>query len=347
MMNDDAVTGVVVVLPVYNTSRYLRECLNSLLTQTYSYFKVIAVDDGSTDDSPEILDEYARLDPRLIVVHKKNKGVSAARNCGMREIEKLKLSPEFIYFLDSDDKLSSTFLERLVLAADGNCVDVAVGQVVSFDKKKEVNKRIKQEAILLSPDDYAELYLASRATIAGSMRESRFLGNKLFRYHLVAGCYFNESFNTAEDQDWMITHVLPRVNAVVLETDSVYLYRLRKSSLSHCKSQMQGVETFLSAFDKCPSYSPKMQKGIVTRLCETLFKELQYSFCNNDVCRREEARNALKSLRNSSFYALLPVRQKKRLHMLYLPQSVQYFYFSMKERKENNHNKESYCDYFD
>mgnify|MGYP003308768680 CR=1 FL=1 len=87
-----------IIIPVYNAAKYLRECLDSVLAQTYTDFEVICVDDESTDESGKILDEYARRDSRFIVVHKKNGGVGSARNAGLA-----RATGDYITFLDNDD----------------------------------------------------------------------------------------------------------------------------------------------------------------------------------------------------------------------------------------------------
>ena len=84
---------VAVVLPVYNTARYLRECLDSILAQSYKNFVVFAVDDGSTDTSGQILNEYTAKDQRIVTFHKKNGGVSSARNVALDAIGKLFKNP--------------------------------------------------------------------------------------------------------------------------------------------------------------------------------------------------------------------------------------------------------------
>ena len=91
---------VSVIIPVHNTKKYLVECLNSVCTQTYSKIEIIAVDDGSTDESGNILREYARKDDRIRIITQENKGLSAARNAGLECS-----SGEYVLFLDSDDWL--------------------------------------------------------------------------------------------------------------------------------------------------------------------------------------------------------------------------------------------------
>ena len=91
---------ISVVIPVYNTEAYLKECIDSVLHQTYSDLQVILVDDGSTDGSGVVCDEYAQNDSRVIVVHQSNQGVSAARNKALEYVK-----GQWVSFIDSDDWL--------------------------------------------------------------------------------------------------------------------------------------------------------------------------------------------------------------------------------------------------
>lgn len=94
---------VSVIVPVYNTEKYLRQCLDSVVNQTLQDIEVICIDDGSTDDSKRILDEYAHRDARILVYSKENGGQSSARNKGMDLAQ-----GDYLYFLDSDDYILDT-----------------------------------------------------------------------------------------------------------------------------------------------------------------------------------------------------------------------------------------------
>lgn len=120
LFDQQRTTKVAVVLPVYNTARYLRECLDSILAQSHKNFVVFAVDDGSTDTSGQILDEYAAKDQRIVTFHKKNGGVSSARNVALDAIEN-EGSFDYIAFVDSDDLVKENFLELYVTHLSANC----------------------------------------------------------------------------------------------------------------------------------------------------------------------------------------------------------------------------------
>ena len=104
---------VSVIVPVYNAEKYIKRCLDSILAQSYRYFEVLLIDDGSTDNSGKICDEYALNDNRIRVIHKENSGVSATRNIGITEAK-----GDYIAFVDSDDYIRSDMFEKMVKNAE-------------------------------------------------------------------------------------------------------------------------------------------------------------------------------------------------------------------------------------
>ena len=137
-----------VIVPVYNVEPYIHRCVKSILSQSYSDFELILVDDGSQDNCGMICDEYALKDPRIRVIHQKNGGLSAARNSGLRAAE-----GEYIYFIDSDDYIESGLFEAAVEAMhDHDLVTVGCREV------NENGEEIKQYCfseppILLTDED--------------------------------------------------------------------------------------------------------------------------------------------------------------------------------------------------
>lgn len=114
---------ISIIIPVYNVEHYLRQCIDSVLAQTYTNLEIILVDDGSPDTSPAICDEYAAKDERIIVIHKKNGGLSSARNAGLDVA-----TGDFIYFLDSDDYIGDTTISSLYEHIhDNKQIAIAIG----------------------------------------------------------------------------------------------------------------------------------------------------------------------------------------------------------------------------
>lgn len=123
-----ALCEISVIIPVYNIQQHLRECLDSVLGQSYPHLQVICVDDGSTDESPAILAQYAQKDPRVQVIRQQNAGPGAARNTGLEAA-----AGEYVIFLDSDDWFEPDFLEKMVDTAVREGADVAICRAVEFD----------------------------------------------------------------------------------------------------------------------------------------------------------------------------------------------------------------------
>ena len=108
-----------VIIPVYNVENYLRECLDSITSQTVKDIEIICIDDGSTDNSPKILKEYQKKDSRIKIITKENGGQASARNLGIK-----KAQGEYIAFIDSDDFIESEMLEKLYTKAKDNNLDI-------------------------------------------------------------------------------------------------------------------------------------------------------------------------------------------------------------------------------
>ena len=125
---------VSIIIPVYNVSKYLRTCLDSVINQTYKDLEIICINDGSTDDSLEILKEYSIKDNRIIIIDKKNAGVSAARNDGIE-----KSSGEYVFCMDSDDYIDNDFIEVFYNNAKKNNSDLVVLSTF-WNLDKRVNK---------------------------------------------------------------------------------------------------------------------------------------------------------------------------------------------------------------
>ena len=147
---------VSIIIPIYNTGKYLHRCIKSILSQTLTGFELILVDDGSVDESGKICDEYARQDDRIKVIHKKNEGVSIARNTGINIAQ-----GEYIGFIDSDDWIEPDMHEKLYhLALEKQCDIVMCDAVTKYDDKSDepdTITRLPNDILLKKQDIYPEL----------------------------------------------------------------------------------------------------------------------------------------------------------------------------------------------
>lgn len=201
---------ISIIIPVYNVEKYLRECLDSILNQTLKEFEVILVDDGSPDNSGIICDEYANRDSRFKVIHKKNAGVSAARNTGLKEAK-----GKWVTFIDSDDFVAKTFLENLYKPiTEGLKVDFVQGGCVNY-KNGEVESIEQQYDYFYSTDSEALL--------------NRFRGlaiSKLLKTNIIAenNIVFDEKMRIAEDMAFTLDYI-KHVSSYVFVPEIGYYYR--------------------------------------------------------------------------------------------------------------------------
>lgn len=140
---------VSIIIPIYKVEAYLRRCLNSVINQTYTNLEIILVDDGSPDNCPQICDDYTHKDHRIVVIHKKNGGLSDARNAGLDVCK-----GKFISFVDSDDWLDEKYIEVLLNLADKNNADITIGEheKICNDKPFFIENK-KEKSLALSTQD--------------------------------------------------------------------------------------------------------------------------------------------------------------------------------------------------
>jgi len=138
---------ISVIIPVYNVEPYLKKCLDSVVTQTYKEIEIILVDDGSTDGSGPICDEYAAQDKRIRVIHKRNGGLSDARNVGLD-----RCSGRYVTFIDSDDYVASDYVERLYRILVEYNADIAVCDYFEFYDEEPVEhpKKVRRSSSLIN-----------------------------------------------------------------------------------------------------------------------------------------------------------------------------------------------------
>lgn len=133
----DKLPKISVIIPVYNSEAYLPKCLDSILLQTYGVYEIICVNDGSTDGSLDILNEYARKDPRIKIITQENQGQSTARNKGLDAA-----SGDYISFIDSDDWVSLTLYKKFVQTIEDNVIDIFIFNAESYSEApKEIFPR--------------------------------------------------------------------------------------------------------------------------------------------------------------------------------------------------------------
>lgn len=217
---------ISIIVPIYNTAKYLPTCLKSILSQTYQNLEIILVDDGSTDNSGQIADDYAKEDSRIKVIHQKNQGQSAARNSGLK-----KAKGEYISFVDSDDQIKPSFIDALLDLYTNNAhTSIAVCGHQYHQVKNNSSKNLYQSE--LQPrrsHESQKTYILKLLAKDGRMYSCN---NKLFQspiikqYHIL----FNEKLNFSEDTNFVLDYLAHAKGEIAYTPKPLYVYNFGTES---------------------------------------------------------------------------------------------------------------------
>lgn len=208
-----------IVVPVYNVDKYLDECLDSILKQTFKNFELIIVDDGSTDDSGKISDEYAKYDQRIKVIHKQNGGLSSARNAGINIAK-----GRYITFIDSDDLYGTqtTLEDNVKILEENNNIDI-----VQFPKRDFVNG-------VLNDSNDVNCLIKGKDNIYEAFYEKKiingFVWNKIYKIELFENIRFPEG-QIFEDV-YTFYDIIQLVDNFYCSDFGYIKYRIRENSIT-------------------------------------------------------------------------------------------------------------------
>lgn len=220
---------VSVIVPVYNTSKYLPQCLDSIMNQTVSNFEVICVNDGSTDNSLDILQNYAEKDSRIKVYSKENGGISSVRNFGIS-----KMNGNLVCFLDSDDYIHPQFLEIMLKEIQEKNVCCCDYQDVSDAYKPSFGKI----------EEYSRHCVDALQYFATCKDQYLAVWGKLYRANCIKDIKFNEQCHFSEDVLFHGDLFIRNFGINIISAPLMY-YRKNPQSLVHKKSSAKKINSLL------------------------------------------------------------------------------------------------------
>lgn len=273
---------IAIILPVFNASKYLESCLQSILSQTFTNFIIFAINDGSTDESGNILDKYASLDPRIKVVHKKNEGVSAARNYALDLIEKNDTF-NYISFVDSDDVLSPNFLRLHLESIKRADADVSICGFLFIAEDGSLHQlRPLLSKRSFNSDEYINLIFSkkewSNGNGAGGM-----VWKQIYKAHAIQGIRFPQDPSVQDDELFGVM-VAQKANLFVYFPEALYFYRQSSNSLCKDKNfQMSRLKGRKLCLDKSENVSEAARLVIFTSYVESILSLMKQNILTMDL----------------------------------------------------------------
>lgn len=229
---------ISVIVPVYNVEKFLPECLNSLIDQTHKNFEVLLVDDGATDHSADICDNYAKKDNRIRVFHKKNGGLSDARNYALTYI-----TGDYIAFIDSDDYVHKEYLETLIKNCISNDADISICNYKIVEEGEILtDKNMSNQSFCFTKEESMQQILHGRYIMQFCVAWGKIYKKEIFddiKYP------FGKKY-----EDVAVAHLCyNKATKVVYTEDQLYYYLHRKGSIKN-SGRLKDTDVVDSAYDR-------------------------------------------------------------------------------------------------
>lgn len=249
-----------IIIPVYNVDKYIKECLDSILTQNNKNIEIILINDGSTDNSPIICQEYSKSYSNVKYIDNENHGVSYSRNCGIEKAE-----GKYLLFVDADDRLSATGLNDLKKLIKTN-------QSLYIYSYKKIYKNISENHVIKSQQ------ISKEQALRDLMEEDKFCGyvwNKIFSVELIKkyDIKFDEKIMMNEDMKFCFDYI-SYCKEIICSDDVIYEYRCRKSSAVNKKIGQKNASSIL-----CYKYiMDNTQDKYVISKCRNYYLKSYYKY---------------------------------------------------------------------
>lgn len=351
------------IIPVYKVEeKYLDECLNSIINIKNRDIEIILVDDGSPDNCGRICDDYAKDDNRIKVIHKKNEGVSIARNVGIRES-----SAEFITFIDADDWIDSERMDQILtcLSETKDLLDVLIyGQYIKYKNQEPIEVRPFNKSMLFTGADDIE-NLQRMVFVRGFSSNKTFIGagalcnavDKFIRRKLILdnNIYFNSKIRIGEDNLFFL-NAYYYCNTIAYYDNCAYYYRMRKSSAYHFSHELgyNNISLFYNEAVKILQRQQRLKElysCLLFRCYDLIFEQMESSYLNvQGVTVFKKSHAFSKEMRKDPFKKSIKIQKysnvDEKLRLFFLKNNLSFLLMFIKscryERTRTQHNDDFY-----
>lgn len=317
---------ISVIVPVYNVEKYLNRCVDSIINQTYTDLEIILVDDGSTDSSGSICDEYAKKDERIKVIHKENGGLSDARNAGVTAA-----TGDYISFIDSDDYIELNMMELLITTI-GDCDMATCGAFNDYASGSTPQYTGDDLSFETDNENAFVIMLEAKLTSVS-------VWNKLIKTDIAKKIQFPKGRLT-EDVFYM-NKLIPIISTVHFNTKPVYHYVHRMGSIMTAPFVSQNMDV-IYAYEETQtliSFFPSIKQAANFRLLWAYFVVLDRMLLLDNYKDIPEYNSVLAYLKKNAFNVMKnPLfRKSRRIAALALKISVKlYRVLLIKNENKNN-----------
>lgn len=333
LMNNLNKIKISIIVAVYNVEKYLERCLQSLINQTIKDYEIILIDDGSTDSSGKICDQYSREYTNIIVIHKENSGLSSVRNLGI-SVSK----GEYIGFVDSDDYVEKEMFEELYNIIIKYNAQISIA---SFYEVRENNIRDKSnhnnESNIFSKNQCIEMFFKEQYPFNYS-----FACNKLYKKNVFKDSKFNEKIISDQEDTEVMIKLFNNIEKVVYIDKPLYFYCLRDDSLSAGIINSRKVKTeraFFEIYSYTKENIPKFKSQALLKYIIYYFNIIIKIIDNYDKYEKEyyELINNLSKLYfNIIFNIKIPIKYKCHSTLILFNPNLYKWYINKQLKGCNN-----------
>lgn len=252
---------ISIIVPIYNVEKYLAKCIDSIIANTYTNIEVILVDDGSPDRCGKICDEYAQMDNRIKVLHKKNEGLSSARNAGMKMS-----TGDYIFFIDSDDTVTKNMFEVMIQYAKEYDADVVQCGYHRINEDGSIRSTEASDFSVLEGHDsiYRAFFEDWKITIPAQL--------KLYKKNIIKNKCFVEG--RLHEDVMFISDILCDINKYIIIPDVCYMYLLRSGSIMRSRFSQKKMDILYAhqyAMERYKKYAEGYVENYELQICLTCF----------------------------------------------------------------------------
>lgn len=350
---------ISIIVPIYNSEKYLKQCIESLITQTFKNIEIILINDGSTDKSKQICEEYAVKDDRIKLINKNNEGVSVARNIGIKIA-----TGKYIAFIDSDDWLEPIYLETLYNEISKNNADLVICNYNIIRRNKKIkNIKFPKNNFLKSKEELQCIQAAilSLKITTFSLLNQNFYGagvlwNKLYKREIIEK--YNLKFNMekikAIFEDVIFNYnYIEQINSLQIINETLYNYRtLQNSATRAFNKDILQINQIVFKDIKEKKLTHKDDKlyeySLNIRIINNFYTSVKIYFCNKkntkrykekvtefkETLNKEMYKNAFENLENKYCNAKTKITKllvkSKKYNLLFF---IFYIFTKIKEKK--------------